>query len=349
MSSAPANTKRVTILDVARATGYSRAIVGAVLGNYSYCTASEKTRALIRDKAQEMGFRPNLLARSLKTGDSRIIGMVLTVYTYISSVDRLRNVIRALAVKGYDPYITYVESSTPGAQLEALKKLADRGCSAALLLNNDPQFTAEDVSSLGSMQVFSFCRSSQTGFIGKNTIFTDFSAGLKEGWQRLEELGHRHIAFISGGSLKPDDPRLLFARRYYEDRGLIHTSYPILHCDGSNQRFLESGTLNDFLLSHPECTALQCSNDEVALRVINLLQEMGYKVPEDYSVVGFDNSRIVRFVTPEIASVEYETAAMASDMVDLIICRISGKDHSIEHVRPSKFIERASIGKAPER
>lgn len=176
---------------------------------------------------------------------------------------------------------------------------------------------------------------------GWDAVVTDNIAGAYQAVQYLIEKGHRQIAVV--GSLPEGYPSLRERRQGYiqamtEHQLPLHFIDSHLYIDAATQAVLL------YLEEHPEITALFCCNDEIAIGIMSALQERGYRLPEDISVMGFDNIAMAQHVTPALTTMRVDKMGMGRLAAQLLIQRAENPDTGQVRVeiRPS-LIERQSV------
>ena len=286
----------VTLLEVARVAGVSASTVSRIL-NGTAKVAPGKRKA-VEQAIAHLNFKPNLFARSLKTGITMTVG-VLTQSIESQYYSRaLKGIEVGLQESGHSPIIVsgHWQADT---DLASLKVLISRrvdgliiltGCidDAAVLevARNQPVVITER-----SLQGPNVC-----------SIALDQRRGGYLATQHLVSLGHTRIAHIAGVQHRPDaEERYLGYLQAHQDAGL--TADPALLVQGD---FTDKGgrqAMQLLLASGAPFTAVFCCNDESAVGARLALFEQGIRVPQDISIVGFDDLPISAFMTPPLTTV----------------------------------------------
>jgi LacI family transcriptional regulator len=172
-----------------------------------------------------------------------------------------------------------------------------------------------------------------------DAVMIDNPTGANMATEYLITRGHRRITFISG----PDHPSIVERRSGYEETLRRHHLTPaVINVAGLDAADGKSA-VGELLQRWPETTAIICSNDTQALGVLRKLKELGYRVPEDFSLVGFDDISLAQFTSPPITTIRVDRHALGRSAVELLLGRIS-----VPHRPPIKsiigvtLVERAS-------
>ncbi len=180
-----------------------------------------------------------------------------------------------------------------------------------------------------------------------DAVMTDNIYGVRLATEHLINKGHRHITMLGG----PDHPSIVERRLSYEETLRQHNLAPIVVappevCDDINGLTYEGGACGvvEILKQVPETTAIVFSNDEQAVGALKKLRELGYAVPDDFSLVGFDDTRLAQFTTPPITTICVDRVTMGQIAVQLLLDRIRIPGRSVIKVTVGvELIERNSV------
>ena len=273
-----------TISDVAIAAGVGLGTVSRVLNGSPQ--VSDATRARVLAAIEALDYRPSPLARGLSRGRSETIGVLVPFFTQASAVERLRGVVAALGDSGYDLVLFDVES--PHHRDEHLAALTRRDRADGLLvlsLPPPPDQLARLVAA-GVPVVLVDARGE-----GVPTVVTDDVEGGRIATRHLVELGHHRIAFMGE---TPDNP-FGFTATALRERGwaeVVGGSDPALVRYCAHDRAAAYVVATELLAARPRPTAVFASSDVQATGVLAAAAALGLRVPEDVSVVGFDDIEI---------------------------------------------------------
>lgn len=312
--------RRITLEDVARRAGVSKVTVSNILNNRPTAVPiSEATRQRVLAVVQELGYYPNAVARALARQRTDTIAIVLQFPAIFQGwsgfTNELMHGVSDKAIElGYD--ILLHTRAQPSVELEA-QSLMDGRVDGALLLRDydDPLSTL--LAERDFPHVLFFTRSSRPNGCW---VDCDNYRGAQLAVEHLLRLGHTRIAHLAGPpSACSALDRLQGYRDTMERHGLcVPAEWQIpAHYGGADLTPLAT-----LLLQRERPTALFAWSDEVAIRAMNLCNELGLQVPDDVAVIGFDSTQICEHTNPPLTSVRqpiYEMAATALEMLVKLI------------------------------
>lgn len=326
-----AERRRPTSIDVAREAGVSQTTVSLVLRQVATRRISPRTEQRVREAAERLGYRPNEAGRTLKAGSSRLIGLVVPDVT--------------------DPYFTTVMQ---GAEAEAWESNHVVG----LVENRGESGLPRLVDAvLGSwMSGLIVCATTPVELAGlaavahrtvaldghsdklKASITYDIAGGMASAIGHLLELGHRRIGQISTDTTAQTVER---RRRAFDehvpDGPRLVIPYP-LDVDRSTRE------IRQLLSAESRPTAVVCDTDVVAAVTLAAAADVGLTVPDDLSVVGFNDSDIAKFARPALTTVALparQAGALATSLL------IQNQPEQRSHTFTPKLVVRDSTGRPP--
>lgn len=268
---------RPTIYDVARAARVSKSLVSLVLQG-SDMVGPERRRAVL-DAIEELGYRPSRAAATLAGSRSRMIGVVIDDYSNLWFLELLRGLRAVVDPLGY--YVTVSDQHEVGPlRMDAIDGFLAAHADGLVIAAELPQ----NREGLGLATVVAGSREHLVA--GADRIANDDALGVRLAIDHLRSLGHRRIGHITGvgGSAQ---------RRLEAYRALMAEAGEPARDAGWDQETNEEGGYRgmiDLLRRYPEMTALFAANDTMALGALAALREAGRRVPDDFSIVGYDNS-----------------------------------------------------------
>lgn len=314
MSDAPA---KVTAHDVARLAGVSQSAVSRVFTPGA--SASKATIAKVRAAAEQLGYRPDPLARAMITGRTRIIGLVVAYLEnqfYPMALERLS---RALQDRGYHILVFMAENSTEKVT-EVVQELIDYRVdgivTASVSMSND--LTAR-LLALG-IPVVNFNRGQDDARL--TDITSDNVAGARRATEFLIAGGHRRIAHVMGwqGSSTGQDRAMGF-RLAMEAAGLA----PVAMVDGMYARDTAAAAAREMCTGPDRPDAIFVGNDHMAFAVMDELRfGLGLRVPEDVSVVGYDDVPMAAWPAYDLTTIRQPVNRMVGATVEAILGLIDG-------------------------
>ncbi len=303
-----------TMGDVAKAAGVSRPLVSIVMRDAP--GASDATRERILRIAQEMGYVPDDRARKLRQNSSRLIGISFELQQPFHG-DVVEQIYLAAAESGYDVALSAV-APTRDEQTAAESLIRER-CDALIVLGvkahaDDLQRFAERV------PVVSVARRLKAPFLG--IVRGDDRAGLRMAVDYLAGLGHQRIAHIDGADAPGSADRRASYRKTMQRLGLGD------HIDVISGGLSEEDGARGMaeLLSRPlPPTAVIAFNDRCATGAMAFAARTGLRVPQDLSIMGYDDSRLARIPHVQMTTVSQDARELARAAVDLALEQIQGR------------------------
>jgi DNA-binding LacI/PurR family transcriptional regulator len=331
---------KVTSLDVARLAGVSQSAVSRVFTPGA--SVSKATVTKVRAAAEQLGYRPNVLARSLITGRTRIIGLVVAYLDnqfYPIALERLS---RALQARGYHILVFMAENSTEGV-FPVIRELIDYQVegivTASVAMTNDLTNLCE----AAGIPVVMFNRGQDDPRLSEVT--SDNVAGGRAVADLLVGAGHARIAHIAGwqGASTGRD-----RARGFLDGLAAHGRTPVAVVDGMYNRDHAAQVARDLFAGPDHPDAVFVGNDHMAFAAMDVLRsELGLSIPHDVAVVGYDDVPIAAWPAYDLTTVRQPVNRMVEATVDALLSRIEG-DTAPRKIRvPGPLILRGST-RTPE-
>lgn len=328
--------KRVTLEDVASLAGVSRALVSIVIRNAPGASAATRKRVL--EAAETLGYRPDVRARLLARSRSRLIG---TVFGMVNgniqfSIQLLDGLYAAASRRGYELILSAITDSRDEAS--AFETLQGFRPDAVIIL--DPPNPSPPLA--GTLPIVAIGWAVDNPAV--DVVRTDDAAGMALAVNHLADRGHRRIVHVDGG-----EGAVSHARRagYIAAMTAIGYEEDIRVVSGGETQ-MDGYVAARTLLDEPKLpTAVIAFNDELAVSVVESLVHAGFRVPQDVSVVGWDNSALSKLPHTRLTSVAQDTVAMSRMAVERAIARIEGTPAEPREVvlRPELMV-RATTGSA---
>jgi len=319
----------VTIRDVAKESGFSSTTVSIVLNNAPlarYIPAATKKK--IERAAQKLGYRPNQFARSLRSKRSHTVGVMVFDMTDPYCTLVLRGIENTLYQGSYLPILTDVHNERSRFE-RYLEMLLDRRIEGLIVLAN---WLFLDINLLADLEKSSI----PTAMIGReletdsiSSVIVDNEVGGYLALEHLHSLGHRKIAFIRGPRALTDSaPRWRGIRTCARECGLELDARLIVELPESRDPLssFESGNklTEDLIRQKRPFTALLAFDDMSAFGAIRALSRAGVRVPDQCSVIGFDDIAASALYTPPLTTVRQPMEAMGASAVGIVVEGING-------------------------
>jgi LacI family transcriptional regulator len=319
-----------TIRDVAAAAGVSTATVSKyVNGAQKFSPAVEATIKLV---IEELGYRSNPLAQSMITGRTRTIGLsVLDISNpHFTSIVKGSN--RVALAHGYTLLLVDTDENPDRERplLEALSRRVDGMIVFSRMQERDMGWVVE----LDKPTVY-FGRLTD---IKLPSVSSDDHRGAYMLTQHLVALGHKHVAYLGFSRSRRDQDRLAGIRDCLEANGL-----PLATFDANAPSALEGERMSSPIMlgaGHPD--ALICYNDLMALGFMKEAQILGFRLPADISVAGFDNIEFGRYTSPPLTTVDLQSEQMGVAAMEKLLAIIDGNPTNDFTVVEPRLVLRAS-------
>lgn len=325
----------VSIKDIARVADVSFSTVSRALNDSPRVNIETKTR--IQRIAAEMGYAPSAVARSLVMRRTQMIGIVVTTITDLFFAEVIRAIEETALGYGHGVVLTNSRGQ-PERELEAIQSLRERRVDGIILVSG--YCSKEDLcAELGidiPLVIINRVRQERIG----HSIEVDNVGGGRIATQHLLELGHRRIAYIAGPTREWDGNE----RQMGYEQALGTHGIPVDHAvvvRGGNEPAHGIVAVEQLLALPAPPTALFCYSDAVALGAMRAVRAAGMSVPQDMSVVGFDDISLAPFFEPPLTTVAQSIQEMGSKAVEMVLDLMEGKKVS-ESMLPSRLVIRES-------
>lgn len=335
-----------TIYEIAKAAGVSPGTVSKALNKSG--RINEKTRERIEKIADDMGYVPNIVAQSLKTNQSYVVGIVFPEGVGIGLehmfFSKLLEAFRhQMADYGYDTI--FINKKFGGRKIGYLEHCKLRQVDGLFVITVEPDDPEMDELLKSDIKCVT------TEFTSPSTpyVMSDNIKGASLAVEYLVKMGHERIAHIAGDlSTHSAGERQVGFQEGMAHAGLSvddSTTLEIGWRDNVEAGKMIKAFMNGFKDSERP-TALFVDSDMLAILVIKVLSEMGLSVPDDISVVGFDDIRVSKMMNPELTTIRQDTDEIAKRIVDTLYAQIKNDYDGKEVPRvPVKLIERETVKK----
>ncbi|MEL7159042.1 MAG: LacI family DNA-binding transcriptional regulator [Actinomycetota bacterium] len=303
------SARRPTMDDVAKRAGVSRALVSLVVRGSP--KVSDKRRQAVLDAAKELGYRPNAAARSLAERRSNTVGVVINDLHNTFFADIVDGIHEAAAEHGYRLVLTTARRR-PDEEASAVESFIELRVDAVILAGT--RLDAAALAELGKACPLVAVGADPHGI---DAVTTDDERGGELVVQHLVELGHRRLAHIDGGQGAGAAQRRRGFTSACEEHGLVPVVLSGDFTESSGTQGVED------LLERPELpTALFAANDLVAVAAIDRLEDAGLRIPDDISVVGYDNTSLAALNHISLTTIDQPRVEMGQAALRCAIERI---------------------------
>ncbi len=310
--------------DIARELGVSTATISNVLSGKG--RVSDETRRLVSEKVRELGYRPGGAGRALRTGRSGVFGLVLPDISNPLFPAFAQAIETAAARSGYGVLIADSHGD-PAAQTDALLRMIQRGAEGIVIV----PCRGTQVRDLPLPAVVIDSASSPG-----NSVCSDHHAGGRLAVTHLQELGHRRLTLVGQ------------SRRSSVQSDRIGGMLAALRSDVRADIFwLEDGAPDFAALVHAGTTAIIATSDLHALTALTCLQGAGVAVPEQASVMGFDDHSFSARISPGLTTLAQNMPEIAATAVEHLAELLDGAPRPAARIVPMALRLRGSTGPAP--
>lgn len=338
--------KRVTSQDVANLVGVSRTTVSLVLNDVKGIHISPETRQKVRNAADKLGYIPNATAQALATRRARAIGLVMTRSPHhIASDTFLPQILGGLldVVKQHKLRLLFESVEAEHQDRVYLELARAKHIDGMILLT--PRIDDAGLKRLEEVDVPSVLM----GKLADSNLYSvdvDNRLAAKQATHYLIDLGHKKIACISNArpsySAAPD--RVLGYRDALVEAGLTPDDDLIQYADFDPQSGF--ACMQTLLASGKEFTAVFVASDNVAMGVKSALREAGLHIPEDISIIGFDDIPWAKYSDPPLTTIHLPAQEMASEACLMLLNLMQGSEPEDQHmILDTELIVRKSCRK----
>jgi len=333
----------VTMKDVAEKAGVSVSTVSRVLNNR--CWVRPEVRERVWAVIREIGYQPNLAAQTLvKGGATRQIGLLVWDITSPYYAEIALGVEEAAYQAGYmvmlcnyldfgrrdeDRYIeaflrrrvdgVVVAMALSPAGIEKLGLMVKRGIKVAVCRERGWLRVDEDDYAIE---------------LGLSAVDVDTRAGIKKSVDHLATLGHTRIGYLFGPSEMPGQPRLEAFKAALAERGLVYDPALIITGLGYRQASGVRG-MQELMARRAGVTAVLAFNDLIAMGVMSYCYEQGIRIPEDISLIGFDNIEQSMYTCPPLTTVNIPREEIGRELFRSLLNTIKGGHPEIQIITPN--------------
>ena len=332
--------KEVTLKQIAENLGISITTVSKALKNYP--DVSKKTKALVKEEAKRLHYKPNVFAVNLRMQRSKTVGLIIpeVVHHFFSSV--INGIIEQAEKKGY---LVIILQSNESSKLEKkqidllISKRVD-GIMISLASTTTDISHLQEVKEL-EIPLVMFDKISKLINCSK-IIINDREAAYKA-TKHLIDSGCRRIAHFRGALLPQNSiDRFLGYKKALEDHGITYDSSIVYICERVDY---ENGiaAAKQLLKDHKNVDGIFAITDLVAIGAISVFNEMGIKVPDDISIMGFSNWFIASAITPSLSTVDQPGYEMGKKAFKTLHKEMKAKQNGTEFEPVIKVLKTAVI------
>ncbi|CQR53364.1 LacI family DNA-binding transcriptional regulator [Paenibacillus riograndensis] len=327
-----------TIKDVAQKANVSIATVSRVLNNLT--GYSDKTKQKVNQAIKELGYQPNAIARGLINKRTQTIGVMFPKVSSAFSSDLLHGIDEFAHDSNYSVVVCNTDNDGKRT-MKYLQLLREKQVDGIIF--SSEVLSKEYYEVLESMKIPVVLVSSQTDFAKVPYVKVDDYQAVYDAIQFLISKGHRKIAMISGTKGDPiaGTPRVQGYRKALEANGIAFDSSRLVYGDFS----FESGSraMEALLRKAGEVTAVFAASDEMAIGALSSALKHGLNVPEDISIMGYDDLKPAQMVTPPLTTVRQPLYEMGKIASEKLIGMIETGEIAANRIMAHSIVERQTV------
>ena len=322
-----------SIADVAAAAGVSAQTVSRVSNGRT--NVQEATRRKVEDAMRLLGYRPNRAARALKSGRYTTIGIIMFTLSSVGNVKTLDAITRAASDAGYSISLIPMPDPASSKFPAAYARLREQQVDGLIIIFDAHLSDRADLTLPMDLPTVVIDSTPDQGY---TVVDTDQAGGARQATELLLGLGHATVWHIGGPATSFSASHRAAAWRETLNEAGIEAP-PILYGDWSTDSGYRAGMT---LASRDDVTAIFAANDHMALGAMRALHEMGRKIPQEVSIVGFDGLDESSSFWPPLTTVHQSFQTVGSLSVQLLLEQIVGGPAPSTQLVPTRLVVRES-------
>ncbi len=329
----------VLMNDVAKKAGVSITTVSHVLNETR--PVAEKTRARVLRAAAELNYYKNTSARLLVRGQSDLLGLIISDIENPFFPELIKSFERACAAERMEVLLCATNYDRTQAQTALRRMLENRVRGVAVMTS---QFDRELEAQLTGKDIPLVLLGSPPARKYRSNIAINYQKGLSEAIRYLYQLGHRDMALATG----PQDQVSAIAFKeaaVAEMRALGLKPFRVL--EGDHRPESGARATRELLGRTPKPSAILCGNDRMAIGALGAAEDLGFRVPEDFSIIGADDVWMTRYCHPPLTTIRIPRDLLGQLAFDVLMKMLRSKrKQGSEHVLNTELVARRSSGEA---
>lgn len=337
----------VTIKDIAGESGYSVSTVSRVLNNRN--DVSPDARKKIEEVVAKFNFVPNNNAKHLKQNNSKAIGVLVKGISNMLFASVVEEIQRMIEKTEYTLVVSYLDEDADEVE-QAILLCRERKPLGLLFLGGNPEYFHREFSGVDVPCVLVTNRANEMHFENLSSVATDDIAAARCAVDQLFVAGHRRIGILGGDFDKSytSHQRFLGCEQSFSEHGAV---LDVEHCYEKARFSFGSAcrAMKRLIGKFPDVTAVFAMSDVMAIGAIRALRDLGYRVPEDVSVIGFDGTSLAEYYNPKLATIKQQHQTLANRSIEILFGQIELKKEPIHEIVPFEFVNGESIRVIDER
>lgn len=331
-----ADRRSYNIREVAQAAKVSVATVSRTLQMPD--VVAPHTRSRVQAAIEKLGYAPNAQARMLRTARTHVIVALVPDISNPFFAEVIRGIEQVAHQNGYSVLLGDTQNSRVRERAYAQLLATKQADGLITLLPHVPPMTIP-----GRAPIVNACEYVKDKSV--TSVYVDNVAAAREATEYLLALGHRDIAFVTGPM---DSPISVDRDRGYEEALTLAGIKRDRKLTAAGDFSVEAGirAVDTMLAKERRFTAVFCSNDEMAIGALRALKSKGLRVPEDVSVMGFDDIRFARYMDPPLTTVAQPKDELGREAMNMLIELLRGVDvPARKRILPTQLIVRSSTAR----
>lgn len=332
----------VSIKDVAKRANVSISAVSKTLNGYA--DVSEATKRKVMQAAQELNYFPNMLAKNLKHKVTKTIALIISNFEQSNVKDGvLFQTIRGVyaAAQRYQYEVVIYTRSLSEQQDKSYWQFCQENKIAGVVISGlrttDPYFEELVNSELPCVVVDADIVGPHAG-----SVITDNVGAARQAVEYLIGKGHREIGMVNGHSFAAVSVhRLQGYREALEANGLSFDPGRVIEADFSEEVAYEAA--EPYLLEHPELTAVFIASDLMAIGFMSRCRELNVRIPEDLSIMGFDDIVLSSYTTPKLSTVRQDFTKIGYTAFEQVVNMLEHRPGGYHKILPFEIVDRETV------
>lgn len=334
-------SRKPTLADVARLAGVSQQTASRVVNGYQYIHA--ETRERVQNAIELLGYQRNAAARSLATGRSDVIGVVIDDFVHSGPARALGGIERAAREAGYAVTVVSIGEDGPARFTEALRRLKTQNAAGIVVVAPENQQAKAARLAWDGMPIVTI---SPAHVEDEHGIEVDTVRSARAATRHLIDLGHERIMHIAGPpGFVASEARITGWRAELAAAGLAASELAVAD-DWTPQAGYDVGRRATAGMA---ATGVFVANDELAQGLLLALHEAGRRVPDDVSVVGYDDSAGAAYCIPPLTTVRQDFDALGRRSIERLVAEMEGRELPPAEPIVQRLVVRSSTGPPTDR
>jgi LacI family transcriptional regulator len=342
--SARAGKKTPVLMDIRTVAERANVSIATVSRTINHVpTVNAKMAKRVWEVIRELNYFPNTQARALVSGRTRLFGLIVSEITNPFFPELIQGFEDIAVENGYEILVSSTNYDPRRMSLCIRRMLERKAEGVAVMTFGIEEPLLEQLAERNVPLVFVDLGPDRPGI---SLLKVDYHHGIRQGVQHLAALGHRNIAFITGPSrLHSAQSRLGAFSKSLTECGIAINQDWIIEGDHT----LEGGirAMESLLETQKLPTAVMCSNDMTAIGVLHKVYRAGLRVPDDLSIIGFDDIQMARVTIPPLTSIQMSRLELARSAVTALRAHVENTTPHREYKIDTKLVVRESTGYPP--